>query len=213
MRREPKELSPLRIALLVLYATMFTERDDECVDGANAYEIERLIRSRLGGVRGYGKSAVYDNSKKLAALGYLEEFTIGEPSKAVTVYMVTEKGRDAIRGWMTTPTEPPHLDDEIFLRSRALDLVPPEEALRSLAALRPHLTSRLAAVDYERANGTVVTPAQTLELEYFELVLRAHLKWLERAESELKKRVTGRKLWPHSEMQCASSTANSAIFV
>ena len=92
MRREPKELSPLRIALLVLYATMFTERDDECVDGANAYEIERLIRSRLGGVRGYGKSAVYDNSKKLAALGYLEEFTIGEPSKAVTVYMVTERG-------------------------------------------------------------------------------------------------------------------------
>ena len=76
---------------------MFTERDDECVDGANAYEIERLIRSRLGGFRGYGKSAVYDNSKKLAALGYLEEFTIGEPSKAVTVYMVTEKGRDAIR--------------------------------------------------------------------------------------------------------------------
>ena len=33
---------------------------DRVVHGANAYEIELLIRSRLGGVRGYGKTAVYD---------------------------------------------------------------------------------------------------------------------------------------------------------
>ena len=58
----------------------------------NAYEIELLIRSRLGGVRGYGKTAVYDNSKQLAELEYLEEVTIGEPSKAVTAYKVTPKG-------------------------------------------------------------------------------------------------------------------------
>ena len=68
----PEELSPLRMALLVLSANARTERQDHVVQGANAYEIELLIRSRLGGVRGYGKSAVYDNSKQLAALRYLE---------------------------------------------------------------------------------------------------------------------------------------------
>jgi len=171
---------------------MFTERHDEFVQGANAYKIERLIRSRLGGVRGYGKSAVYDNSKQLAALGYLQETQLGEPSKVVTAYMITGKGIDAIRGWMKSPTEPPHLDNEIFLRVRALDVVPPEDALTSLAALRPHLTRRLAYLDAVKANAGAPRLGLTLELEYFELVLQAHLKWLDRAERELKKRVTAR---------------------
>ena len=189
MKGVPEELSPLRMALLVLYANARTERPDRVVQGANAYEIERLIRSRLGGVRGYGKTAVYDNSEQLAVLGYLEEVTIGEPSRAVTAYIITPKGADAIRAWMKTPTERPHLDSEIFLRSRALDLVPPEDALSSLTTLRPHLMRWLADLDDAKVRATVPTLGSTLELEYFELVLRAHLKWLDRAEKELKKRV------------------------
>ncbi len=106
VKTTPKGLSPLRIALLVLYAKAFTKRQGLVVPGANAYEIELLIRSRLGGVRGYGRAAVYDNSKQLAALGYLEEVVIGESSKAVTAYVVTEKGADAIRAWMKTPSNP-----------------------------------------------------------------------------------------------------------
>lgn len=189
MRGVPKELTPLRIALLVIYAKARTERQNYVVQGANAYEIELLIRSRLGGVRGYGKSAVYDNSKQLAALGYLEEVAIGESSKAVTAYVVTDKGADAIRAWMKTPTEPPHLDSEIFLRARALDLVPPADALRSLQALRPHLTRWLAELDDVKAKAKLVSLGSTLEHEYYELVLRAHLKWLDRAEKALKKLV------------------------
>ena len=175
MKGVPKELSPLRMALLILYANARTERFDRVVQGANAYEIERLIRSRLGGVRGYGKTAVYDNSEQLAVLGYLEEVTIGEPSRAVTAYIITPKGADAIRAWMKTPTERPHLDSEIFLRVRA--------------TLRPHLMRWLADLDDAKARAKVPTLGSTLELEYFELVLRAHLKWLDRAEKELKKRV------------------------
>jgi len=185
-----EELSPLRMALLVLYATAWTKRDDHVVQGANAYEIELLIRSRLGGVRGYGKSAVYDNSKQLAELGYLEGVTIGEPSKAVTAYLVTQEGLDAIKGWMKTPTERPHLDSEIFLRARAIDWVPPEDALRSLTALRPHLTRGLADLEDAKAAAKSPTLGRTLEFEYFELVLRAHLKWLDGAEKVLRKRIS-----------------------
>jgi hypothetical protein len=193
MKGEPEKLSPLRMALLVLYATARTERHGHVVQGANAYEIELLIRSRLGGVRGYGKTAVYENSKQLVALGFLDDVVIGEPPNAVTTYMVTQDGADAIREWMKTPTEPPHLDDEIFLRIRAIDLVPSDDGLTSLAALRPHLTRWLAELDAVRAKSRVPTLGSTLELEYFELVLRAHLKWLDQAERALKKRITAER--------------------
>jgi DNA-binding PadR family transcriptional regulator len=189
MKGVPEELSPLRMALLVLYANARTERPNRVVQGANAYEIELLIRSRLGGVRGYGKSAVYDNSKQLASLGYLDEIMIGEGSKSVTAYVITEKGSEAIKRWMTTPTERPHLDSEVFLRVRAVDLVPPEDALRSLSALRPHLARWLADLDDAKARARYPTLGSTLELEYFELLLGAHRKWLDRAEKALKKRV------------------------
>jgi hypothetical protein len=189
MKGVPEELSPLRMALLVLYANARTERPDRVVQGANAYEIELLIRSRLGGARGYSKTAVYDNSEQLAALGYLDEVRIGEGSRAVTAYIVTPKGADAIRAWMKTPTERPHLDSEIFLRSRALDLVPSEDALSSLTTLRPHLMRWLADLDDAKSTAKVPTLGSTLELEYFELVLQAHVKWLDRAEKELKKRI------------------------
>jgi hypothetical protein len=59
------ELTPLRIALLVLYATTQTTRGARVIGGASAYAVERLIRSRLGGAGGYGKTACYDNSKQL----------------------------------------------------------------------------------------------------------------------------------------------------
>ena len=45
-------------------------------------------------------------------------------------------------------------------------------------------------LDAVKANATVATLARTLELEYFDLVLQAHLKWLDQAEKELKKRVS-----------------------
>ena len=143
----------------------------------------------MGGARGHKKTAVYKNSEQLAGLGYLEAVTIGAPSKAVTAYMVTPKGSDAIRRWMRTPTERPHLDSEIFLRVRALEIVPAEDALSSLSALRPQLTMWLAGLDDVKAKATSTSLALTLELEYFELVLRAHLKWLDQAEKALKKRI------------------------
>jgi hypothetical protein len=105
----------------------------------------------------------------------------------VTAYVVTEKGANAIREWMTTPTERPHLDGEIFLRVRALDLVPANDALASLAALRPQLKRWLVDLEDAKAKATQPTLGVTLEFEYFELVIRAHLTWLDRAERELKK--------------------------
>jgi hypothetical protein len=47
----------------------------------------------------------------------------------------------------------------------------------------------LADLDEAKARAKIPTLGSTLELEYFELVLGADLKWLDRAEKELKKLV------------------------
>jgi hypothetical protein len=53
----PEELTPFRIGLLVLYATARTERATTLSWRQRARD-RAMIRSRLGVVRGYGKSAV-----------------------------------------------------------------------------------------------------------------------------------------------------------
>jgi hypothetical protein len=85
---------------------------------------------------------------------------------------------------------PPHLDDEILVRVRAVELVPAEDALTSFSALRPRLTRWLADLDAVKAELKSPTLASTLELQYFDLLLRAHLKWLDGVEKALKKRVS-----------------------
>jgi DNA-binding PadR family transcriptional regulator len=180
-------MTPLRIALLVLYATTRTERMGRVVEGASAYTVEQLIESRLGGVGGYRKSACYENSRQLVELGYLETDVLDETSRRpTTIYTPTKKGLDAVRAWMETPTAAPRIDSEIFLRIRALPYTRPDQALASLGALRPHLTRPLAELDAEDVAPDLATPYAQLERDYFRLVLEAHLTWLARAEKRLK---------------------------
>ena len=63
---------------------------------------------------------------------------------------------------MITPTERPHLDSEIFLRVRALEMVPAEDALSSLSALRPQLTMWLARLEDVKAKTNSTSLASTL---------------------------------------------------
>jgi hypothetical protein len=179
------ELTPLRIALLVLYATTRTTRGDRIVDGTSAYAVERLIRSRLGGAGGYGKTAVYVNSKQLVELGYLDAVLLDEGPRPTTIYQATEKGISAMTAWMETPTGAPRIDSDLVLRIRALRYTPPEVALRSLRALRPHLARMVAVFEAEAVDPDLDNPEAELEREYFQLVLGAHLRWLARAEKHL----------------------------
>jgi hypothetical protein len=183
----PVELTPIRIALLVLYATTRTTRGDRVVEGASAYAVERLIRSRLGGAGGYGKTACYDNSKQLVELGYLDAVVLEEGPRPTTVYQPTYKGIEAVRGWAASPASAPRIDSDLVLRIRALPYTPPKVALASLRSLRPHLTGLLAVLDAEAVDPDLATWDAELEREYFQLVLRAHLTWLERAEKQLTK--------------------------
>lgn len=179
------ELTSVRIALLVLYATTRTKRGDLVVEGTNVYTVEKLIRSRLGGAGGYGKTACNDNSKQLVELGYLEAVLVDEGSRPTTIYRPTKKGFDAVRAWTATPTTAPRIDDELFLRIRALPYTRPEVALGSLRAMRPRLTGLLAVLDAEAVAPGSDTVFAELEREYFRLVLGAHLTWLGRAEKQL----------------------------
>ena len=88
-----------------------------------------------------------------------------------------------MRAWTATPTTAPRIDDELFLRIRALPYTRPEVALGSLRAMRPRLTGLLAVLDPEAVAPGSDTVFAELEREYFRLVLGAHLTWLGRARS------------------------------
>ena len=79
--------------------------------------------------------------QKLVELGYLEAVRVEEGPRPTTIYRPTEKGIEAVRAWTATPTAAPRIDSDLVLRIRALPYTPPEVALGSLRALRPHLTA------------------------------------------------------------------------
>jgi DNA-binding PadR family transcriptional regulator len=82
--------------------------------------VELLIRSRVGGVLGFGKSACYEQSKKLAEGGYLASSVVeGEGQRTVTLYRLTDTGRRQVVRWLRTPAQCPPIDSEAFLRTHA----------------------------------------------------------------------------------------------
>ena len=178
------ELTSVRIALLVLYATTRTKRGDLVVEGTNVYTVEKLIRSRLGGAGGYGKTACNDNSKQLVELGYLEAVLVDEGSRPTTIYRPTKKGFNAVRAWTATPTTAPRIDDELFLRI-ALPYTRPEVALGSLRAMRPRLTGLLAVLDAEAVAPDSDDGVRRARARVFPARARGHLAWLGRAEKQL----------------------------
>lgn len=183
--RPPRELSQLQLALLVLYGA-------EGSSGASPYGVEKLIQSRMGGAHGFGKSACYEQSKNLAELGYLNTVTTeGLRKRPVTLYRITESGRQAVRRWASTRAQIPPIDSDVFLRSRAANFVPPQLIRNGLRYLRPELTSRLAQADELEAKlAHRVPPLHVkLELDLARTIHKAYLQWLIRAEKELAREI------------------------
>ena len=176
-----RKLTRLQLALLVLYGAQGS-------GGASPYGVERLIRSRLGGVLGFGKSACYEQSKNLAKDGYLAASVVdGEWQRPVTLYRLTDRGRRQVERWLRTPAQAPPIDSEAFLRARAASFVSPQAVLQGLRHLRPQLTSRLSDADAMEAKLAQRMPPlhRQLELDLARSVLQAYLRWLNRTEKAL----------------------------
>jgi PadR family transcriptional regulator AphA len=155
--------------------------------GAGPHDIVRMMRrGRIYWTA--AESHYYAEPKRLARLGYLAARSEPGRTRERTHYDLTEKGRAAIRRWLSAPAALPRIQNEAVVKLLAADLAGDEVVLESLAGLREDVARAAAELDVAEA------VAQTLPQRerYLRLVhrlgrrlLAAHLDWLDEVEAEL----------------------------
>jgi DNA-binding PadR family transcriptional regulator len=80
------------------------------------YELAQQMDRSLGRLWPRAQSKIYEEPKKLAALGFATAAreTVGRRPR--TVYTITAKGRRALRAWLAEPGTPPALEWEQLLK-------------------------------------------------------------------------------------------------
>lgn len=102
----------------------------------STYELTRQMKWSLGRFWPRAKSKLYEEPKKLEALGLAtsRSETVGRRPRAV--YSITAKGRRALAAWLAEPTEGFALEAEPLLRLFLADQGTRDDALATLAAAR-----------------------------------------------------------------------------
>ncbi len=157
--------------------------------GAGPHDIVRMMRrGRIYWTA--AESHYYAEPKRLARLGYLVARTEPGRTRARTHYELTEKGRAAIRRWLTTPAVLPRIQNEAVVKLLAADLAGDEVVLESLAGLREDVARAAEELDVAEAVAETLPQRE----RYLRLVhglgrrlLAAHLDWLDEVEAELER--------------------------
>ena len=155
--------------------------------GAGPHDIVRMMRrGRIYWTA--AESHYYAEPKRLARLGYLVAKTEPGRTRERTHYELTEKGRAAIRRWLSVPAALPRTQNEAVVKLLAADLAGEEAALESLVRLREDVARAAAELDVADAVAQTLPQRQ----RYLRLVhglgrrlLAAHLDWLDEVEAEL----------------------------
>jgi DNA-binding PadR family transcriptional regulator len=135
---------------------------------------------------------LYTELKRLTALGYAEAETAHTGRRARTVYSITERGRDALRGWLVQPLTPIALEFEGLLRIFASPLGTKEQLMRTLAQLRIEVDEMTAFNDgiaQEYIEGRAPFQhegyVRTLVVDFITDWMAAIDRWLERTAAEV----------------------------
>ena len=134
--------------------------------GAGAHDLRRWARQGRF-LDWAGESQYYTEPKRLARLGYLDASREAGRTREKTVYRLTERGREALRAYASTPIRFQAIKSDLLLRLLICDLVgdePTREAARGfraeLADLRAALETaeeRAAALPHRARNLLLVT--------------------------------------------------------
>jgi len=114
--------------------------------GAGAHDLLQLAR-RGRMLDWAGESQYYAEPKRLARLGYLDARREPGKTRERTVYVLTEKGLDALRAYAATPAAFTPLKSDPLLRLLIADLVGEEATRESLTALRDDLADLRERLD------------------------------------------------------------------
>ena len=157
--------------------------------GAGPHDIVRMMRQ--GQV--YWTAAdshYYSEPKRLERLGYLHFERRPGRTHERTHYLLTDKGRDALRAWGREPSTFPRIQHEPVVRVLAGDIVGDEAILASLQGLRDELAGLTSRLD-EAARVTQALPHRARYLELVHALGRrlveVHEEWVDEVERELGK--------------------------
>lgn len=102
----------------------------------STYELTNQIRRSLARFWPRAASKLYEEPRKLVALGYATAETQHHGRRRRTVYAITPEGRRALVAWLATTGAPPTLESEQLLRVFLADQGTRQDLLDTIAATR-----------------------------------------------------------------------------
>jgi DNA-binding PadR family transcriptional regulator len=172
-----EELRPFSYVILTLVGE----------SGAGPHDVVRMMRQ--GQVYwSAADSHYYSEPKRLERLGYLRSERRPGRTHHRTHYLLTAKGRDALRAWGGEPSAFPRVQHEPVVRVLAGDIVGDEAILASLQGLRAQLVDLGTRIDEaERVAETIPHRARYLRLVHRlgRRLVEVHEEWVDEVEREL----------------------------
>jgi DNA-binding PadR family transcriptional regulator len=155
--------------------------------GAGAHDL--LQMARRGRMLAWaGESQYYTEPKRLAKLGYLSARKEPGKTRDRTVYVLTDKGLDALRDYARTPVKFTPVKSDALVRLLICDLVGEEVTRESLTTLRDEIADiELRLDDAERAAADLPHREKYLLLAtgFLRQLLELHERLVEDVEREL----------------------------
>lgn len=115
------------------------------------YELAQQMEKNIGTYWPRAQSKLYEEPKKLVALGFARARKEKIGARPRTVYSITPKGRRAFRSWLQEPGSPPQLEFEALIKvffadqGTKEDLMGTLDAVRSWVEMRRRLGAEIAA--------------------------------------------------------------------
>jgi DNA-binding PadR family transcriptional regulator len=155
-------------------------------EARSGYEIKAVVdnTTRFFWAASYGQ--IYPELKRLSEAGLVVGVDSPTGGRRRTIYEITADGEEELKAWLRQPPGTYEMREEGLLKLFFADLLPREEAVEILRAMRAH---RLAVAERLRA----MEPAKTETKDPFPLiVLRGGIEftewfadWCERMEDEI----------------------------
>jgi DNA-binding PadR family transcriptional regulator len=154
-----------------------------------AYELAQQMDRSVGAMWPRAASVVYEEPKRLVALGYATATATSTGKRSSTTYAITATGRRALRRWLELPGGSPVTEFEGLLKVAFADHGSIEGLRANLAAIRAFAEAEMVDAErrlreYAETGGPFPDrlPIIALAAEHFRLQTEALLRWVQWAE-------------------------------
>lgn len=105
-------------------------------EARSGYEIKAAVdnSTRFFWAASYGQ--IYPELKRLSEAGLVEGIDAPRGDRKRTVYAITADGEEELKDWLRQPPETAEMREEGLLKLFFADVLPPEEAVKTLQAMR-----------------------------------------------------------------------------